>query len=130
MKQSWASQAVQGLFGLSCFAAVAFGEATPITDTRRIEVPPAVRAGEEAVVLLQGFIGDTCQKLLAPVVKVDVARQHIVVTPMTERVVDTCREIYLSYRQAVYLGKLPEGRYTVETYDGGVRETLYVTDGQ
>jgi hypothetical protein len=132
MKQNTSISTTVALCVLSFFAAVGRGDnsaPTPIRDTRHISVPGQVRTTQSAVVELRGFIGDSCQKLLAPVVDIDLKAQRITITPMTKREGTICQEIYKSYHQKINLGRLPEGRYLVETYDRSVSELLTVVAG-
>jgi hypothetical protein len=129
MKQITSIFPTVALCALSFFAATARASETgaePIRDTRLITVPDQVRTTQSAVVELSGFIGDSCQKLLAPVVNIDVKTQRITITPMTKREGEICMEIYRAYKQKVNLGRLPQGNYLVETYDRKVSETLSV----
>lgn len=132
MKQSWSSTVVLGLFSLVGFASVSHADTgpTPISDTRALTVPGDFRTTDDAVVLLSGLIGDTCQKLLAPVVDIDLPHQRITVTPLSQHVGTDCKEIYLKYHQSVSLGHLPEGHYLVETYDRRLSQELTIEAGE
>src|SRR5262245_7501079 len=127
MKRCWSLMVV---LALSVWNSLSSAAVTPIRDTRELLVPGEFRTSDEAVVLLDGYIGDSCQKLLTPEVKVDLAGQRITITPLTARVGTHCREIYLRYTQSVSLGRLPQGHYLVETYDGKLSRTLVINEAE
>ena len=99
---------------------------SPIRDTRSLFVPVGFDDNDDVVVVLDGYIGDPCDKLRAPKVIIDKANGSITITPMKERVGENCPEILVPYQQVVNLGTLPMGTYAVQTFDDKLGEILSV----
>jgi len=125
LRQVFTALTLLGFFGAS-MAHADSSRLTPIKDTRNLFVPVGFDDNDEAVVVLDGYIGDPCQKLRTPVVEIDIVQKTIRVTPMSERVGNHCPEIYVPYQQVVSLGVLPEGRYFVQTFDERLGEILVI----
>lgn len=114
------------LFLMTASLLAGAGELQPIRDTKNLFIPIGFDDNDDVVVVLDGFLGDACDRLRAPQVKIDRVRHEIRIQPMKERVGQQCPEILVPYHQVVTLGTLPAGRYVVQTADLDLGDVLLV----
>ena len=82
-------------------------------EAREIYVPESLGDQEEAVVVLDGSMPDSCYKLAGYSIHYAVATRTYEITQMARRLSGTCLPMTVPYSVDVHLGRLPAGQYRV-----------------
>ena len=89
-------------------------------------VPVGFDDNDDAVVVVDGYLPDTCYRLRPAEVTVDLAKKRIVVQPKATRFPGLCLDVTVPYSTVVHLGVVPDGSYTVTTKQEKAVERLDV----
>jgi len=110
-------------FGMSS-AAFAAGELTPV-QVAEVFVPVGFDDNDEVVVVLDGYLPNSCYKVEGAKVSVDANTKKVEVTQMARRWPGPCLLALVPFSSTVSVGMLPKGEFTVTSY-GAAEEKLAV----
>lgn len=109
------------------FTGVARADKVVDVEARQLFVPVGFDDNDEVVVVLDGYLRDTCHKMTEAVVQKDLAHNTIQIQQRA-RVFEggVCLDMTVPYTNVIHLGALPTGSFTIATNQGKVIERLNV----
>jgi hypothetical protein len=91
-----------------------------------IYVPVGFDDNDDVVVVVDGYLPDTCYRLRPAEIKISFSNRTVLVQPKAVRLPSSCRGVIVPYSTVVHLGTFPEGTYSVAAKDADTKETLKV----
>src|SRR5687768_6583889 len=96
---------------------------------RILFVPNGFDDNDETVVVVDGYLPDTCYRLRSTDVQVDVEKKSIMVQPRAYvHKEGVCNDVTVPFSTVVSVGVIPSGTYTVSSRDGKLNERLVVKE--
>ncbi len=94
--------------------------------SQNLFVPIGFDDNDETLVVLDGYLADTCYKITPAVVTKDLEHHQIIVEQQAREFPGICFDMTVPFTTVVKVGVLPEGEFTVITNHGQMTQRLPV----